>query len=208
MPSLTLALVRLYVAQLGYGRIGKRVAEMAAAIGSTVVATKRHGPFIPPPSPLKWLSADNDRLFREADVIVVTVPGTGHKDTAGMINTTSLRLMKPGALLIPVSAGPINYPDLEAALRARPTDFRAVLDVWPHGCWHYPNVTCGKPLGEHDWPASPDLGALPNVLPLPGASMRDKSFWRWSVDFCARNLDALSSGEPLKGIVRNATIIA
>ena len=51
------------------------------------------GPFVPPPVPLKWLSSDNDRLYREADVIVVTVPGSGHPDTVGLINRTSLGLM-------------------------------------------------------------------------------------------------------------------
>ena len=194
----------LTIGILGFGRIGTRVAQMAAAVGSTVVATKRHGPFVPPPKPLKWISSDNDRLYREADVIVITVPGTGHKETQGMINATSLSLMKPNAIIIPVSAGPINFSDLEAALRARPS-MTAVIDVWPQGCWHYPNVTCGAPLGEKNWPASPTLGALPNVLPLPGASMRDARFWDWSVTFAARNLDALSRGEPLQGVVRNAT---
>ena len=162
-------LSELTVGVLGYGRIGQRVAQMASAIGSTVVATKRHGPFVPPPSPLKWLSSDNDRLYREADVVVVTVPGTGHKETEGIINTTSLGLMRPHALVIPISAGPIDFLALEKVLRTRPS-MRAVVDVWPQGCWHYPNVTCGSPLGEQDWPAAASLGALPNVLPLPGAS--------------------------------------
>ena len=52
---------------------------------------------MPPPVPLKWLSSDNDRLYREADVIVVTVPGSGHPDTVGLINRTSLGLMRDGA---------------------------------------------------------------------------------------------------------------
>ena len=103
-----------------------------------------------------------------------------------------------------LSAGPIDFSALESALSARPR-LRAVIDVWPHGCWHYPNVTCGAPLGARDWPAAPSLGALPNVLPLPGASMRDAAFWRWSVGFVARNLDALANGQPLKGVIRNAT---
>ena len=121
-----------------------------------------------------------------------------------MINATSLALMKDDAVIIPVSAGPINYAALEAALVQRPR-LRAIMDVWPAGCWHYPNVTCGAPLGAADWPAPASLGRLPNVLPLPGASMRDASFWRWSVGFVAANLDALASGKPLKGVVRNAT---
>ena len=194
----------LTVGVLGYGRIGARVARRAAGMGATVVATKRHGPFSPPPAGVKWLSPDNDRLYREADVVVVTVPGSGDKETQNMINKTSLGLMKPGALIVPISAGPIDFADLEAALKAQPS-LRAVVDTWPHGCWHYPNVSCGVPLGERDWPGSASLARLPNVLPLPGVSMRDAQFWQHSTAFVAANLDALARGEPLKGVVRNAS---
>ena len=79
----------LTIGVLGYGRIGTQVAIRMAALGATVVATKRHGPFEPPPAPLKWLSDDNDRLLRAADVVVVTAPGSVH----GLINSTSLALM-------------------------------------------------------------------------------------------------------------------
>ena len=194
----------LTIGVLGYGRIGARVARRAASLGATVVATKRHGPFTPPPTGVKWLSSDNDRLYRDADVVVVTVPGAGHEETEGMINKTSLGLMKPGALIVPVSAGPINFVDLEAALKERPS-LRAVVDTWPHGCWHYPNVSCGVPLGERDWPGSASMARLPNVLPLPGVSMRDARFWQHSTAFVAANLDALALGQPLQGIVRNAS---
>ena len=43
------------------------------------------------------------------------------------------------------------------------------------------------------WPGPPSLAALPNVLPLPGVSMRDAAFWRSTAAFVARNLDALVS---------------
>jgi hypothetical protein len=36
-------------------------------------------------------------------------------------------------------------------------------------------------------------------------TVRDAAFWRWSVGFVAGNLDALSQGRPLKGVVRNAS---
>ena len=86
---------------------------------------------------------------------------------------------------------------------ARPA-FRAVLDVWPSGCWHFPNITCGPPLGKGNWPAESDIN-LPNVMPLAGMAMRDAVFWRDSVTTVAGNLDRLASGKPLKNVVRNAT---
>ena len=61
-----------------------------------------------------------------------------------------------------------------------------------------PDVTCGAaPLGPTEWPAPPSLGRLPNLLPLPGVSMRDAAFWRRSVSFVAAKLDLLSQGLPL-----------
>ena len=59
--------------------------------------------------------------------------------------------------------------------------------------------------GRADWPGSPTLARLPNVLPLPGMAMRDVRFWRGSAALAASNLRALAAGEPLQHIVRNAT---
>ena len=61
---------------LGFGKIGQQVAKRAAALGATVVATTLPSSAVqPPPAPLKWLSSDNDRLYRESDVIIETLPG-------------------------------------------------------------------------------------------------------------------------------------
>lgn len=133
-------------------------------MGATVVASKPSGPFDPPPAPLKWLSPDNDRVYREADVVVVTVPGA----LVGLVNKTALSMMKAGALLIPTSAGPINYPDLLEALTANPTDLFAYVDEWPAGCWHYPNTTCGPPYGAACWPGDSTFPSLPNLIATPG----------------------------------------
>ena len=191
----------LTVGVLGYGRIGTQVATRMAALGATVVATKRHGRFVPPPAPLKWLSDDNDRLLRTADVVVVTAPGSA-KD---LINATSLSLMRADALLIPISAGSVDFDALETALTRRPA-LRAVLDVWPSGCWDDGDAKCGRPYGARDAAGSATLAHLPNVLPLPGLGMRDERFWAASAAHAASNLDALAAGRPLTHVVRNATL--
>ena len=50
---------------------------------------------------------------------------------------------------------------------------------------------------------------LPNVVPLPGMSMRDERFWAASAALAASNLVALAAGKPLQHVVRNAsTLIA
>jgi len=188
------------VGVLGYGRIGHQVTTRMAALGADVVATKHHGPFEPTPPELRWLSGDNDRLLREADVVVVTAPGS----VRNLINSTSLDLMKEDALLIPIASGSVDFVALQAALTKRQS-LRAVLDVWPSGCWDDESASCGPPYGKADWPVSPTLTQLPNVFPLPGMAMRDTRFWQGSAALAASNLQALLNGKPLQHIVRNAT---
>lgn len=190
----------LTVGVLGYGRIGEQVAMRMAALGADVVATKHGGPFVPTPAPLRWLSGDNERLLREADVVVVSAPGSVH----GLVNATSLSLMKDHALLVPIAGGSVDFVALEAALLKRPS-LRAVVDVWPSGCWDDDSASCGPPYGQRDWPASPTLAHLPNVLALPGMAMRDTRFWEASSSLAASNLQALAAGKPLQHLVRNAT---
>jgi len=192
----------LTIGVLGYGKIGEQVAIRMAALGADVVATKKSGPFTPTPAPLRWISDDNDQLLRESDVVVVTVPGS----LTGLINATSLRLMREHALLVPISAGPVDFPALEAALKARPS-LRAVIDVWPSGCWGDENALCGPPYGERDWPyGSPALGKLPNVVATPGLAMRDARFWADSATLVGSNLEAFAAGRPVTHVVRNATM--
>lgn len=190
----------LTIGVLGYGRIGVQVAQRMAALGADVIATKRSGPFAPAPPGLRWLSDNNDELLREADVVVVAVPGS----TSGLINATALGLMKPRALLVPIAAGAVDFAALEAVLNARPA-LRAVLDVWPSGCWDDDEASCGPPYGPRDWPGSPAFASLPNVVALPGLAMRDARFWADSAALAGANLRALAAGQPVQHVVRNAT---
>eukprot|EP00931_Biecheleriopsis_adriatica_P067425 TRINITY_DN41566_c0_g1_i1.p1 TRINITY_DN41566_c0_g1~~TRINITY_DN41566_c0_g1_i1.p1 ORF type:complete len:396 (+),score=57.57 TRINITY_DN41566_c0_g1_i1:48-1235(+) len=186
---------------LGYGKIGEAVARRAAALGMRVVATKLHGPFEPAPAPLAWLSPDNDKLLKESDFVVVTVPGS----VKDLISIKQFELMKPNAVLVPVAANPINYDTLYLALLYKNIG-GAVLDVWPQGCWHYPDTTCGPPFGHEAQPyANSKIRDLDNVLILPGLAMRDDKFWMNSAEWVADNLVAMLKGQPLRGIVRNGT---
>ena len=139
----------LTIGVLGYGRIGTQVAIRMAALGATVVATKRHGPFNPPPAPLKWLSDDNDRLLRTADVVVVTAPGSVH----GLINKTSLALMVRDTHIAPLLPSPDPSSPHQftftpyAAPRRAPHPDRGALDrlCGPRGGAHSPSRTSRLP---------------------------------------------------------------
>eukprot|EP00930_Biecheleria_cincta_P085843 TRINITY_DN75208_c0_g1_i1.p1 TRINITY_DN75208_c0_g1~~TRINITY_DN75208_c0_g1_i1.p1 ORF type:complete len:398 (+),score=53.01 TRINITY_DN75208_c0_g1_i1:58-1251(+) len=186
---------------LGYGKIGQAVARRAAALGMRVVATKLHGPFEPTPAPLAWLSPDNDKLFMESDFVIVTVPGS----VKHLVSYRELELMKPTAVLVPVSANPIDYHALYEGLLYKNIG-GAVLDTWPQGCWHFPETRCGPPFGPDVQPsANSNFTELDNVLLLPGLAMRDNKFWVNSAAWVGDNLINLVTGRPLRGIVRNGT---
>mmetsp|Transcript_82633 Transcript_82633/g.242495 ORF Transcript_82633/g.242495 Transcript_82633/m.242495 type:complete len:386 (-) Transcript_82633:98-1255(-) len=187
---------------LGYGKIGESVARRSAALGMRTVATKAHGPFTPTPENLAWLSNNNDELLRQSDFVVLTLPGS----VQGIINRTSLQLMKPGAVVIPVSADPVDFDALYDALTRRSIG-GAVVDVWPSGCWHFPDMQCGPPYGRAAEPYPKDIQRLDNAIVLPGMSMRDNKFWVGSAAYAGQNLNALARGLPLQGVVRNATAV-
>jgi hypothetical protein len=111
---------------------------MAAGLGATVVASNWVGPFDPAPAPLKWLSPSNDRLFRAADVVFVTVSGLAGR----VINETGLRMLRDDAHIIPTAHETIDWPALLAELKRRPSLF-ASIDNWPKGCWGWPVADCG-----------------------------------------------------------------
>ena len=113
---------------VGYGRIGRRVAEIAAhGIKMKVLV---HDPFVPASTPTPegiTLTDDLDEIFRESDFVTLhtpLMPSTRH-----LANEARLRSMKKGSYLINASRGPVVD---EAALIAVLNDGHlagAALDV-------------------------------------------------------------------------------
>ena len=90
---------------LGYGRIGRAVAEMARSIGMEIIVT----------DPAYDDSVDLDVLFRESDVLSIHAPAT--PATVGLIDSEVFDQMKPGSILINCARGPIVVTkDLVSAL--------------------------------------------------------------------------------------------
>jgi Lactate dehydrogenase and related dehydrogenases len=103
LDGLTLGIV-------GYGRIGRAVAELGRAFGMNVLAFTRSEA----PGATK---VELDDLFRRSDVISLHCPLT--PATEGLVNTARLALMKPTAFLINTGRGPLVVEkDLAAALEA------------------------------------------------------------------------------------------
>ncbi len=98
---------------VGFGRIGRRVGELAHAFGMHVVAHDVHGDQPPNYTPFAWMSLES--LFEQSDVVTLHCPLTS--SNAGLVNQSRLALMKPTALLINAARGGlVNEQDLAAAL--------------------------------------------------------------------------------------------
>ena len=94
LDGLTMGLV-------GFGRIGGAVAELAHAFGMKVIA---YDPLLKHPPPFVRL-AELDEIFRTSDVVSLHCPLT--PQTHQLVNAERLRLMKPTALLLNTSRGPL-----------------------------------------------------------------------------------------------------
>lgn len=86
---------------VGFGRIGRRVGDIAHALGMEVLAHDAFPSASPPYQPFAWMEMDD--LFRQSDVISLHCPLT--PQTAGLINRQRLQLVKPGAFLLNTSRG-------------------------------------------------------------------------------------------------------
>jgi glycerate dehydrogenase len=109
---------------VGFGAIGRRVAEIARALGMRVSAAgeaRREG------DP-EWLErAPLDELFRRADVVTLHCPLSDA--TRGLVNRARLASMQPSALLLNTGRGAlVNEAHLADAL-ARGVIAGAALDV-------------------------------------------------------------------------------
>jgi glycerate dehydrogenase len=98
---------------VGYGRIGRKVAEMAQAFDMKAIVTSAHRPANLPPG-IAWGSLDE--VFATADVVSLHCPL--QTTTRGLVNAARIAQMKPGAFLINTSRGGlIVEEDLAQALR-------------------------------------------------------------------------------------------
>ena len=98
---------------VGFGRIGRDVAEIALAMGMHVIASDAARTETPDWPGFRW--CELDELMAAADVISLHCPLL--PQTRGIINAASLSKVKPSAFLINTSRGPlIIEQDLANAL--------------------------------------------------------------------------------------------
>uniref|UniRef100_Q0HS14 D-isomer specific 2-hydroxyacid dehydrogenase, NAD-binding protein n=1 Tax=Shewanella sp. (strain MR-7) TaxID=60481 RepID=Q0HS14_SHESR len=106
---------------IGYGDIGQQVAKLALAFGMKVLVNTRTKPSDLPQG-VSWTSRDT--VFKESDILSLHCPFT--PETTELINTQTLELMKPQALLINTARGGLID---EAALAAALTQGKVFAGV-------------------------------------------------------------------------------
>jgi phosphoglycerate dehydrogenase-like enzyme len=94
---------------IGYGRIGRRVGELAAAFGMRVLA---HDPITPPPADVDC--PELGELAAASDVLTLHAPLT--EATHHLVDAAFLARVGPGAILVNCGRG--GLLDLDAALAA------------------------------------------------------------------------------------------
>jgi len=98
---------------VGFGRIGRRVGELAHAFGMSVLAYDTYRGADPGYAPFSWSSLED--LFAGSDIVSLHCPLT--TDNYGFVNRRLLGYMGPSAILINAARGPlVNEGDLAAVL--------------------------------------------------------------------------------------------
>lgn len=176
---------------IGFGRIGRTIAQRAAAFGMRILAVDQ---FAADPDGLAEAILPPDRLpdmLAQSDYVAIACPLTS--ETRGLIGAAELAAMKPTGVLVNVSRAPIvDEEALYDALR-RQAIGGAVLDVW-----------YGYPAGADDRvaPSRFRFEDLPNAVCTPHSSAWTTRLPERRYAFIARNIDRLTAGEPLLNLVR------
>ena len=98
---------------IGYGKIGRRSAQLFHAFGCKILAQSRSHK---PDAPEYVEQVSQEELLKNSDIVVLHCPL--NDSTRGMINKEKLSLMKPSAILINVARGPVVVSqDLADALK-------------------------------------------------------------------------------------------
>ncbi|WP_255191774.1 D-2-hydroxyacid dehydrogenase [Natronobeatus ordinarius] len=168
---------------VGLGAIGTRVAEIAAAVGMDVVATKRD-PDVDLDAVDRVYGPDGlTDVLLESKYVLLACPLTD--ETEGLIGREELGVMNDDAVLINVARGPVVDEDaLVEALQQRAIR-GAALDVFET-----------EPL-----PADSTLWELSNVIVTPHNAGSSPMLARRTADVFCENYDAFVDGAP--GRMRN-----
>lgn len=175
---------------VGFGRIGRTIAQRARAFGMRIVAVDQFAAAneladaVLPPSRL-------GEALVQADYLVIACPLTD--ETRGSIGPAQFAAMKPTAVLINVSRAPIVEEEALYDALSHRTIGGAVLDVW----YEYP-----KGGDDRVAPSRFPFESLPNAVCTPHSSAWTESLPHRRYALIAQNIARLAAGQPLLNVVR------
>lgn len=178
---------------VGYGSIGRQIANLLQPFGVITLAAKYNametvdrgytpdglgdpqGDLVHRIYPFQALAS----MFKECHFVVVTVPLT--PQTQGLVNAKALNALKPGAYLVDISRGGVlDHAALLECLKSGKLA-GAALDVFP----------------EEPLPATNPLWQMPNVIVTPHISGSSPHYEERALDLFSENLHRYLGGLPL-----------
>jgi glyoxylate reductase len=161
---------------VGFGRIGQAVARRASGFGMEVLHNTRRDTGMP-----GW-QGDLDRLLADSDVVTLHVPLTD--ETRHLIDARRLRLMKPDAVLVNTSRGPVVDEEALAVALEDGVIFAAGLDVY-----------------EREPEVHPHLLAAPRTVLLPHVGSATVATRMRMAQVAAENVVAVLAGKTPPNLV-------
>ena len=171
---------------VGYGDIGRAIAERVRALGMTVLAVRRH---VPPSQGSDQLVAQTYapegrlEMISRCDYVVVAAPLT--PETRGMIGEADFAAMKPTAVVINVGRGPVINEEAMIGALSSGRVRGAALDVFDH-----------EPL-----PMGHPFYKLENVLLSPHCADHTPDWLDNAMKFFIAQYQRFRKGEPLLNVV-------
>jgi glycerate dehydrogenase len=161
---------------VGFGRIGRKVGELAHAFGMEVLAAARSRREPPPYGPFAWKSVPE--LFEESDVVTLHCPETA--ETRGLVTSDLLGRMKKTAWLLNTARGSLIDEECLAEALNLGRLAGAALDV----------------VREEPIRADHPLLRARNCLLTPHLAWATEAARRRLIEETARNLAAFREGRP------------
>ena len=158
---------------IGYGNIGRKVADVASALGCRVIVNKQT-----PQSDIECVSLEE--LCKSSDIITIHTPL--NNATKGMINKNIIALMKKDVILVNAARGAV-------------TDEEAICDAIKNGTiGAFGTDVYSKEPFDKDHPFS-EIMHLPNVCLTPHMAWGALESRRRCISEVAENIRAFKCGE-------------
>lgn len=169
---------------VGFGAIGRAIAERAHALGMRVIANRKHPERSDRPECLSEIYGAEGlpQILSQSDAVVLCAPETD--DTKDSIDARALEQMRPGAVLCNVARG--SLVDEGALIEALESERirAAILDV-----------TRNEPLAPDD-----PLWDAPNLYLSPHCAVTPEAYDARLLELLGENLERYVSGRPLRNL--------